>query len=311
MASVIFHFATVEVDLNTGPDIRNITDDLNRIIGRSGIEKGQATACIVGSTGSLTTIEYEPGVVQDLKDAINRAGTARPWPTPTSWPGTTATVTAMFRRPFWDHLSPYPFAGARLMLGTWQQVVAVNHDNRSRRPNRRGHPVRSLMRPVIPHATINDSAYCRPAIPITLSLMAGIIMGQGLPGFAFRHCSSCWRLPSGWSSACVGSNRRNGPRCWRPWLRDTWPWFPGRLHRLDPIISPPYLDTGYWRIHGVVVDPPVVSFGRTRAVLDVTSLAREDVSQRVRGRIRLTVMGGNDTGAGRPAGLSVQAPALP
>ncbi|MBC2713544.1 MAG: YjbQ family protein [Desulfosarcina sp.] len=72
MPSVIFHFATIEVDLNSGPDIRDITDDLNRIIGRSGIQNGQATACIVGSTGSLTTIEYETGVVQDLKDAINR-----------------------------------------------------------------------------------------------------------------------------------------------------------------------------------------------------------------------------------------------
>jgi thiamine phosphate synthase YjbQ (UPF0047 family) len=78
MPSVIFHFATIEVALNTGPDIRDITDDLNRIIGRSGIENGQATACIVGSTGSLTTIEYEPGVVQDLKDAISRLAPQKP-----------------------------------------------------------------------------------------------------------------------------------------------------------------------------------------------------------------------------------------
>jgi hypothetical protein len=55
MASVIFHFATIEVDLNTGPDIQDITDGLNRIIGRSGIENGQASACIIGSTGSLTS----------------------------------------------------------------------------------------------------------------------------------------------------------------------------------------------------------------------------------------------------------------
>jgi hypothetical protein len=69
MPPVIFHFEAIAVNLDTGPDIRDITEDLNRIIGRSGIENGLATACIVGSTGSLTTIEYEPGVVQDLKDA--------------------------------------------------------------------------------------------------------------------------------------------------------------------------------------------------------------------------------------------------
>jgi thiamine phosphate synthase YjbQ (UPF0047 family) len=68
MASVIFHFATIEVDLNTGPDIQDITDDLDRILGRPGIENGQATACIVGRTGSLPTIEFEPGVIQDLNE---------------------------------------------------------------------------------------------------------------------------------------------------------------------------------------------------------------------------------------------------
>jgi secondary thiamine-phosphate synthase enzyme len=132
MASVIFHFATVEVDLNTGPDIRNITDDLNRIIGRSGIEKGQATACIVGSTGSLTTIEYEPGVVQDLKDAINRlAPQDLAYAHELAWHdgnGHSHVQAAL--------LGPsvaLPIRRARLMLGTWQQVVAVNHDNRSRR----------------------------------------------------------------------------------------------------------------------------------------------------------------------------------
>ena len=72
MAATIFHFATIAVNLSTGIDIQNITDDLNRLIGHAGIKNGTLNASIVGSTGSLTTIEYEPGVVQDLKDAINR-----------------------------------------------------------------------------------------------------------------------------------------------------------------------------------------------------------------------------------------------
>jgi secondary thiamine-phosphate synthase enzyme len=132
MPSVIFHFATIEVALNTGPDIRDITDDLNRIIGRSGIENGQATACIVGSTGSLTTIEYEPGVVQDLKDAINRlAPKNMAYAHELAWHdgnGHSHVQAAL--------LGPsiaLPVRKARLMIGTWQQVVTINHDNRSRR----------------------------------------------------------------------------------------------------------------------------------------------------------------------------------
>ena len=132
MPSVIFHFTTVEVDLNTGPDIRDITDNLNRIIGQSGIQNGQVTASIVGSTGSLTTIEYETGVVQDLKDAINRlAPKDLVYAHELAWHdgnGRSHVQAAL--------LGPsiaLPIREGRLRLGTWQQVVAVNHDNRSRR----------------------------------------------------------------------------------------------------------------------------------------------------------------------------------
>jgi secondary thiamine-phosphate synthase enzyme len=132
MPSAIFHFASIEVDLNTGLDIRDITDDLNRIIGRSGVENGTANASIVGSTGSLTSIEYEPGVIQDLKDAINRIA-----------PKNIAYAHEMAWHDGNGHshvqaalLGPsisLPIRKGRLKLGTWQQVVAINHDNRARK----------------------------------------------------------------------------------------------------------------------------------------------------------------------------------
>jgi len=132
MPSTIFHFATIEVDLRTGIEIKDITDDLNRIIGRSGIENGTANACVVGSTGSLTTIEYEPGVVQDLKDAINRiAPKDMAYAHELAWHdgnGRSHVQAAL--------LGPsiaLPIRKGRLKLGTWQQVVAINHDNRSRK----------------------------------------------------------------------------------------------------------------------------------------------------------------------------------
>ena len=132
MASTIFHFATIAVNLNTGIDIQNITDDLNRLIGRAGIENGTLNASIVGSTGSLTTIEYEPGVVQDLKDAINRIA-----------PRDIAYAHEMAWHDGNGHshvqaalLGPsiaLPIRKAQLKLGTWQQVVVINHDNRARK----------------------------------------------------------------------------------------------------------------------------------------------------------------------------------
>jgi secondary thiamine-phosphate synthase enzyme len=131
MPSITFQIAAIEVDLDTGPDIRDITDALNRVIERSGIENGQACASIVGSTGSLTTIEYEPGVIQDLKDAINRlAPPELAYAHELAWHdgnGHSHVQAAL--------LGPsvaLPIRRGRLQLGMWQQVVAINHDNRSR-----------------------------------------------------------------------------------------------------------------------------------------------------------------------------------
>jgi thiamine phosphate synthase YjbQ (UPF0047 family) len=68
--SLSMFFQSMEVSLKTGPDMSDITSALNALIRESGIVNGQLSAAIVGSTGSLTTIEFEPGVVEDLKKAI-------------------------------------------------------------------------------------------------------------------------------------------------------------------------------------------------------------------------------------------------
>ena len=60
----------IVVPLKTGIDIVDITFELQTIISRSIIMDGTLNATITGSTGSITTIEFEPGVVSDLKRAI-------------------------------------------------------------------------------------------------------------------------------------------------------------------------------------------------------------------------------------------------
>ena len=86
---------------------------------------------MVGSTGSLTTIEYEPGVVRDLMAAVNRlASPDLEYEHEKAWHdgnGHSHVQAAL--------LGPsivLPIRKGRLKLGTWQQVVAINHDNRSR-----------------------------------------------------------------------------------------------------------------------------------------------------------------------------------
>jgi secondary thiamine-phosphate synthase enzyme len=123
---------SIEISLKTGPDICDITPALNGLIRESGIENGQLSAAMVGSTGSMTTIEYEPGVVEDLKRAINSlAPPGKDYVHEQAWHdgnGHSHVQAAL--------LGPsiaLPVRNGTLRLGTWQQVVAVNHDNRPRK----------------------------------------------------------------------------------------------------------------------------------------------------------------------------------
>jgi len=132
MAELLQHTASLMIKLGTGPDILDITAALDRIVGESGIREGSLAATVVGSTGSLTTIEYEPGVVADLKDAIERlAPRGAVYAHEEAWHDGNghSHVQAALLGPSL-HM---PVREGRLRLGTWQQAVVINHDNRSRR----------------------------------------------------------------------------------------------------------------------------------------------------------------------------------
>jgi secondary thiamine-phosphate synthase enzyme len=117
--------------MKTGPDIYNITSELEQKIKTSDIQNGNLSATMVGSTGSITTIEFEPGVVEDLKRAINTlAPPGLEYEHEKAWHdgnGHSHVQAAL--------LGPsivLPVRNGGLRRGTWQQVVAINHDNRPR-----------------------------------------------------------------------------------------------------------------------------------------------------------------------------------
>ena len=131
MKPVLVYCKSVQINLDTGPDIRDITPLLEDLIHDSQVEGGSLCATMVGSTGSLTTIEYEPGVVRDLMAAVNRlAPPDYEYEHEKAWHdgnGHSHVQAAL--------LGPsiaLPIRMRKLKLGTWQQVVAINHDNRSR-----------------------------------------------------------------------------------------------------------------------------------------------------------------------------------
>jgi len=131
MKSVEIYTDTIKMKLKIGPDMFDITPELENLINESQIQTGNLCATMVGSTGSITTIEFEPGVVEDLKRAINSlAPPGLEYEHEKAWHdgnGHSHVQAAL--------LGPsivLPIRNGKLRRGTWQQVVAINHDNRSR-----------------------------------------------------------------------------------------------------------------------------------------------------------------------------------
>ena len=112
-------------------DVIDITSQVIRKVTESGIIEGQVLLFVPGSTASITTIEYESGVVQDLKEAVERLAPegifyrhdAR-WGDGNGY----AHVRAALLGPSLT----VPLIDGLLVLGTWQQIVLVDFDNRPR-----------------------------------------------------------------------------------------------------------------------------------------------------------------------------------
>jgi secondary thiamine-phosphate synthase enzyme len=131
MQAVSMYCQSIEASLKIGPDMVNITSALEQLIGESGIKTGQLCANMVGSTGSITTIEYEPGVVEDLKRAITLlAPPGMEYEHEKAWHDGNghSHVQAALLGPSIS----LAVRNGRLKTGTWQQVVAINHDNHPR-----------------------------------------------------------------------------------------------------------------------------------------------------------------------------------
>nr|WP_320013477.1 secondary thiamine-phosphate synthase enzyme YjbQ [uncultured Desulfobacter sp.] len=122
----------LSVNLATGPDIQDITPELQTWVKDTGIKTGNLEVFIKGSTGSVSTIEYEPGVVTDLKRAINSlAPPGLEYAHEQAWHDGNghSHVQAALLGPSVS----IPVRDGNLTLGTWQQVVVINHDNGPRK----------------------------------------------------------------------------------------------------------------------------------------------------------------------------------
>ncbi len=127
---------TDTISLNTRgfTDVLDITDKVASILNHSGIQNGLVTVFCSGSTGSITTIEYESGVIHDLQKAIEKIIPSNiPYEHDKRWGDGNgfSHVRAALIKPSLT----IPLVKGNLTLGTWQQIVFIDFDNRGRNRN--------------------------------------------------------------------------------------------------------------------------------------------------------------------------------
>jgi len=121
-----------EVKSGGEDEVLDITSSVREAVSASGLSSGVATAFVVGSTAAITTIEYEPGLINDFPEMLERAAPKegveyehqRRWHDGNGHSHVKASLVG-------PSLS-IPFVDGELVLGEWQQLVLVEFDIRPR-----------------------------------------------------------------------------------------------------------------------------------------------------------------------------------
>ncbi len=112
-------------------DIKDITENIKTVLEESKIKEGLVNVFVNGATASVSTIEYEPELVEDVRDKLDELVSSKKhsrhsaaWGDDNGFSHIRATI-----------MGPgitLPVSGGKMVLGTWQQIVVIDHDNRPR-----------------------------------------------------------------------------------------------------------------------------------------------------------------------------------
>lgn len=122
---------TVSLRTSAKDEVIDITGRVQDIITKSGIVNGLACMFVAGSTAAVTTIEFEPGLVEDLGDAMDRL-----YPKGINYEHHKrwgdGNGHSHIRASLIGPSLTVPVVDGRLLLGTWQQIVFLEFDNKPR-----------------------------------------------------------------------------------------------------------------------------------------------------------------------------------
>jgi len=113
-------------------EMLDVTGSVQEVVTRHHFREGQALVFVSGSTAGLTTVEYEPGLLRDVPEAFERLAPAgRHYHHEDTWHD--GNGHSHVRASLLGPSLTVPFQDGALLLGTWQQIVLIDFDNRPRR----------------------------------------------------------------------------------------------------------------------------------------------------------------------------------
>ena len=124
--------SSIQLSSRGDADIHDITDQIAHHVAQSGLKAGTVTIFCPSSTSALTTIEYESGALSDLKRLFNEITPQnREYAHNARWGD--GNGHSHVRAALLGPSLTIPFVNGSLTLGTWQQIIYVDFDNRPRR----------------------------------------------------------------------------------------------------------------------------------------------------------------------------------
>ena len=112
-------------------DLVNITDEISELLQKSKLTEGNVTVFNIGSTAAITTFEFEPGMIKDMQELYEKiVPSSQHYHHDDTWGD--ANGFSHLRAALQGPSLTIPFEKGSLLLGTWQQVVLAEFDNRPR-----------------------------------------------------------------------------------------------------------------------------------------------------------------------------------
>jgi len=125
------HTADIKISTKGETDILDVTKSVEDCVRDSGVQEGHVLVFSPGSTIGITTVEYEPGLTQDLKEAFEKLAPRRAlyhheetWHDGNGYAHVRASLLGQDRM--------FPVKKGKLHRGTWQQIILIDFDNRAR-----------------------------------------------------------------------------------------------------------------------------------------------------------------------------------